>query len=590
MSIASRNRPEPGVAPSSALPRRSPLPRRSALPRRSRLWAVLPLPAGKALGILVLAVMVLLASVVLMEWPVLRHTHGNVLYPVDAAFMNITVARNLAFYQVWGVSKYAFASAASSLLYPLVLAPVFFIFGAHLVIPLIVNFLAAAYFLLMVQRALIRYGVSPGRQLVVLLGVMVLTLLPLLVVGGMEYVLQLLFGWLFLDALVLGSGLGSAAGTGSGSGLVLGMGSATGLGSAAGLGLSRQAYVYGLLAVAARYEDIVVIGVACILVGLVKNWKTAGKLALFGASPIVVFGVISLFKKSYFLPNSLLVGPFPVGALVLTAVAVAAAVWLVVRYARESPGGADGYEADPAPRKRRPGVWFAGAIFMLLAVPFSVRNGAVLAHFRRDCDRVYDGQFPAADFIHLYYYKATVGVNRPGAASYFSEGRKLDYTGIASRDVIQKKYQHLWSPRWADSLSHLDGIRVAIVADPWFRPGQMPRWTRIASWVVAGGGSGGGSDPGSSSGSGGGSGSGGRSGSGDGGGSDPEGGGGPGGGPAGSGRPDAGGGRTGDGGSDATARQTITFYAINQYDTSRLRKNLHEYQRRLPATVAVSYY
>ena len=68
----------------------------------------------------------------LIELPVLRHTQGHILFPLDGAFLNISVGRNLAFYQVWGISKHAFQPAASSLLYPLTLAPVFFISRAVL--------------------------------------------------------------------------------------------------------------------------------------------------------------------------------------------------------------------------------------------------------------------------------------------------------------------------------------------------------------------------------------------------------------------------------------------------------------------------
>src|ERR1700760_3984915 len=121
MSIATRSISTPK-------PEASPEPSR---PRRSRLRAFLPLPTGKALGVLILSVLVLAIAVCLIELPVLRHTGGNILFPSDNAYVNITVARNLAFYQVWGVSKYAFQSAASSLLYPFALAPFFFIFGAH---------------------------------------------------------------------------------------------------------------------------------------------------------------------------------------------------------------------------------------------------------------------------------------------------------------------------------------------------------------------------------------------------------------------------------------------------------------------------
>ena len=464
---------------------------------RSRLQKILPLPTGKDLNVLIAAVLILLLTVAAIELPVLRHTNGNILFPLDNAYVNITVARNLAFYQVWGVSKFAFQSAASSLLYPMTLVPFFFIFGAHLIIPLIVNFLAGAYFLLMLQRTLIRYGINPARQLLILAGVMALTLLPLLVVSGMEYTLQLLFVFLFIDALtqaLTAPAAGATPGTEK---------------------IPRQVYLFALLAVAARYEDLLIVGLACLLLGRQKGQKgqkdqkrqkTAITLAAIAASPIVAFGIISLIKKNYFLPNSMFVGPYPAYTLILALIATGAAVWLITR--------------------KSTAIQHAITILVLLTIPFTARNAANLAHFQRDCKHIYDEQYLTAGFVHLYYFKQTVGINEPGAVSYFSEGRKLDYTGIASNDVVRMKQQHGWSPLYADSLSKKDGIRVAIVAEPWFSANQLPKWTRIASWDIP----------------------------------------------------------------DGHRAEKITFYAINQYDTTRLRQNLQNYQHLLPSTVSVSYY
>ncbi len=377
--------------------------------------------------------------------------------------------------------------AASLLLPPWTLVPFFFLFGAHLIIPLIVNFLAGAYFLLMLQRTLIRYEINPTRQLLILAGVMLLTLLPLLVVSGMEYTLQLLFVFLFVDALAQ---------------------------ALTAPKIPRQVYLFALLAVAARYEDLLIVGLACLLLSRQKGQKgqkgqkTAATLAAIAASPIVAFGILSLIKKSYFLPNSMFVGPYPAYTLILALIAAGVAIWLIARKGKNTA------------------IQHAIAILLLLTIPFTARNAANLAHFQRDCDHIYDEQYLTAGFVHLYYFKQTVGVNEPGAVSYFSEGRKLDYTGIASNDVVRMKQQHGWSPLYADSLSKKDGIRVAIVADPWFSANQLPRWTRIASWDIP----------------------------------------------------------------DGHRAQKITFYAINQYDTTRLRQNLQNYQHLLPSTVSVSYY
>ncbi len=517
-------------------------PQESAPATRTKWRIFLPLPTGKPLGVLLLAILTLLAAVALLELPVLHHTKGNILFPLDNAYVNITVGRDLAFYQVWGVSKYAFQSAASSLLYPIALAPIFFILGAHLIIPLVVNLLAAAYFLLLFQRALIRYGFPPARQVLVLIAAMGLTLLPLLVVSGMEYTLQLVFVFLFMDVLAqtLSAPNPPAA-------------------------APATLYIFAVLAVAARYEDLLVIALGAVLFGLQKGWRPAAKLAAIAVAPIILFGVISVIKKSYFLPNTMLVGPYPTYAAILALVATAAAAWLIIRYSNVAPKSqpippghpaakpqptqaSQASQPQPAQASRvmPPPTIPALAILVLLAVPFTARNAANLAHFEKDCDRIYDEQYLTANFVHLYYFKQTVGTNQPGAVSYFSEGRKLDYTGIASNDVVRMTKEYGWTPRYADSLSKKDGIRVAIVADPWFRADQLPKWTKVATWDIA------------------------------------------------EGAPSA----TNQSAPNQPAaaipstagERAVNFYAVEAYDTTWLRKRLHEYQHLLPSTVAVKYY
>jgi hypothetical protein len=466
----------------------SPVPP-AAHARKTRKYLRWPLPTGKPLVAYIAAVFLLLVPVFLLEAPVLRHSHGDLLFPADNAFLNICVGRTLAFYQVWGLSKYAFQSASSSLLYPIVLAPIFFIAGEHLLIPLLVNFLAAAWFLLAVQRSLIRHGFPPLQQLFALLSAIVLTMLPLLVVSGMEYTLQLLFVFLFLEALTEGTNY-------------------------------RRIYIYGLLAVATRYEDIIIIGLACILLGIQKGWKPALRIFAVSISPMILFGFLSIAKHNYFLPNALLIGSYPTYALVLAAIAIAAACMLLLRFNRLSPSQRTTF----LPR-------LALGLLVLLILPFTARNLGELGHFQRDCIRLYDQQYPMAGFVHLYYYKRPVGINLPGAVSYFSEGKKLDFTGAATSDVVRSKRGHYWSGNFADSLSRKDGIRVAIVADPWFSAQQLPdTWNKIASWNIPGNG------------------------------------------------PSPGAGRT------------VSFYAINKYDTTFLRRNLHAYQHLLPSGIAVRYY
>lgn len=466
------------------------------------------LPRGKNLIVFLTAIVAVAVPVILLEHSVLQNTDGNIAFPLDNAFLDISVARNLAFYKVWGVSKYAFQSASSSLLYPIALAVVFFIAGAHLVIPVIFNGAAAICFLYFLQQALIRRGLQAPTQLVVLLLVTFLAPLPLLVVSGMGYTLQLLCCFLFMEALAEAIQQGAAilAGNQPGTGDLPGASN-----------LPRRVYIYGALAVAARYEDLVLVALACLLLAALHRRGQALKLAAISLSPAILFGIISLLKGSYFLPNSLLLGPYPGFAVVLAACAGVIGTILIRQYGKLSAG-----------RRALSIHRLSFALLSVLALPFIARNIAILRHFESDSIRVYKQQYPIAAFVHRYYYRSPVGVNDIGAVAWFSEGRKLDFTGVASGDVTKSRKQHSWGPAMADSLSRLGGIRAAIVSDPWFSAEQFPRWNKVASWKL----------------------------------------------------PDSG----------SSAGKTLTFYVIEQYDTTWLRRNLHEYEQLLPSGVAVKYY
>lgn len=464
-------------------------------------------PTGRPLVVLLAAILALLVPIILLEWPVLQHTHGDVIFPTDSAFLDLSVARTFSFYQVWGISKHAFQSASSSLLYPLVLTPVFFIAGAHLLIPLVINFLAGVYFLVALQRVLIRQGLRPAQQLFLLLAAMALTLLPLLVVSGMEYALQLLLVFLFLESL---------AETLSNPGLKPTTNTAP---APAGPPLPRQVYGYGLLIVATRYEDLIIIALACVLLTPLRGWKTALRLAAVSIVPVILFGIISLSKGSYFLPNSLLLGPYPAWAFVLALLAGCAAIPFFASWFRL-----------PAVEKARAVPFLSLVLLAILALPFAARNLSALGHFRRDCIRMYDQEYLTAGFVRRYYFESAVGIDQPGAVSWFSEGRLLDFTGVANGEITRSKEHKDWSPLYADSLGRRDGIRAAIVTDPWFNPDQLPKWNIIATWKI----------------------------------------------------PDT--------SPDRGPAKVISFYAVNKYDTASLRRNLLEYQRLLPADVAVQYY
>ncbi|HUG52639.1 MAG TPA: hypothetical protein VMR21_03525, partial [Vicinamibacteria bacterium] len=135
-------------------------------------------------------------------------TGGELVYALDDAYIHMAVGRNLADHGVWGVTRYAFTSSTSSLLWPLLLALADLVAGAREATPLVLNLVFAAAAVLTADRLLA--GATPGIRLVALAALVLLSPLPTLVVSGMEHALHIAAVLWLLDAVraALADGVG----------------------------------------------------------------------------------------------------------------------------------------------------------------------------------------------------------------------------------------------------------------------------------------------------------------------------------------------------------------------------------------------
>ena len=258
-------------------------------------------------AVLSLAIAALLLPIAWIEHSVLQYTHGVMTYPLDDTFIHMAVAKNLAFEKVWGITRYSFESASSSLLYTILLAATFSVFGAHVIIPLVINLLAAILLLAILQQWLIRQGLSLLNQFFVLLAVIYLTPLPVLVISGMEHTLQFLFCFLFISSFSAAAARATPAINGVAVPATTDRTAAPAAPAGATAGkLPWQVYLYGLLMVATRYESLAIIGLAGLILLVQRRWMAVLWLGLISIAPVVLFGLISLSKGSYLLPNSVL--------------------------------------------------------------------------------------------------------------------------------------------------------------------------------------------------------------------------------------------------------------------------------------------
>lgn len=226
---------------------------------------------------------------------VMEHTHGVFAYPLDDSYIHLAVAKYLAHNNVWGVSPVEFSSASSSILYPFLLAGIFKITGVITIVPFIVNVIFGIWFLVVLQNWLIRQDITLGGQLVVMLLCVFLIPLPAIVMVGMEHTLHLFFFFLFLTSF--SEALQDMVAS-----------------SEKKRDLPWQVYLYGFLMITARFESMCMLGVACIMLLVYRRWMVSIKLGFICFLPILVFGIYSVMKGSYFLPNSVLLKPSLPGA------------------------------------------------------------------------------------------------------------------------------------------------------------------------------------------------------------------------------------------------------------------------------------
>ncbi|HET6252715.1 MAG TPA: hypothetical protein VFE32_01510 [Puia sp.] len=485
---------------------------------------ILPLVAALGLFLILLG---------LLEYKAIHFTGGIFMYPLDDTFIHMAVAKTLAFHGNWGIAGSEFESASSSVMYTLLLAASFKLFGLHIVIPLIINIVAGCVLLAVVWKRLVREGIGTRWQFATLVAVVIFTPLPILVFAGMEHTLQCIFSFLFLF---------SAAEWLEGIDLQV----------KDRLKIPAALVVWGILACAIRYEGAFLVGVVCVLLLFRRRVKSAFFLGFICALPIFIFGVYSIYKGSYFLPNSVLlksegaqmslsgVMSFVFNVVLqkltisLAGISTVAAQHLLIllplafllfsarlprnsRYTQvlliltattflqvtlASTGWFYRYEAylvlstvvilsiliykyksELTPRLRqRPIVM--GFLLFVLFLPMVVRVAAAFRKAPTACMNVYGQQYQMGKFLHQYYDDSVVAANDIGAISYLKKEKNLDLWGLANIEVARSRKNSYWTPNFLDSLCRREKAPVAVVFDGWFSDSLLVRWNKVATWTI----------------------------------------------------------------------------------------------------------
>ncbi len=222
------------------------------------------------------------ATIVILLTISINMNQGLLIYPLDDTYIHMAIAKNTVQYGVWGVTKYEFTSSTSSPLWTFLLVITYLIFGVNEISPLALTLLFGTLLILTLHLWLKKYISSQLTIFAVLLIALFVTPLPSLTFTGMEHILHTLLTLCFVYSYI--ATLSPTTG--------------------------RQNYVLLIvlapLVTMTRFEGIFLVFIVCILLVLQRRAIYAGILGAIALSPVVVYGIWSISKGWYFLPNSVL--------------------------------------------------------------------------------------------------------------------------------------------------------------------------------------------------------------------------------------------------------------------------------------------
>jgi hypothetical protein len=446
---------------------------------------------------------------------------GRLVYASDDVYIHMAIAKNLVRHGVWGATPFAFTSCASSILWPILIAATYAVFGVNEWSPLLLSLGISLVLLAAVYRGLRSRNRGDWVCAAVLAAMILFLPFTAITFDGMEHMLQILLFLLFAQRLL----------------------AALVRENPAGPDLGLLALACGLTLI--RYEGLFLAGAAAVLLVWRKRRGSAAAVLASAALPVAIMAAVSLARGWYPIPNSVLIksAPFtdilpeaPAQILtrplryitgrdyIFTLVVLILLSWL--RTGREktlprlAPGAfflmivflhgalinmewfyrhaayliALGIWALEAAAP--PGSWSvrvprsaaaraaAGLLALLLAYPLAGRAAGALLHTPPAARNIYEMQYQMAMFLRRYYPLGPAAVNDIGAVSFYNEFPLLDLYGLASMDVARDKLGGTYDVREIERLVRQSGAPVVIVYDYWFdRYGGLPAdWVKVAEW------------------------------------------------------------------------------------------------------------
>lgn len=476
-----------------------------------------------------LAALLVWAAVAAWTWMRIRRDTGGILtYAGDDIYIDMAIAKNLVQHAVWGVTSYAFTSSASSLIWPVLLAATYLLFGVNNWAPLALSLLFSLVLLVVAYRIARGHGASPWVILLVLLAVIFFVPLTAIVFAGLETVLQVLLGLVFAEAVrreLIRPRWAQASGDPSSENVLVAL---------------------AICLTLVRYEGMFLALAGALLLAWQRRFRLAGTIIAGSLLPVVGWAVFSLAKGWYPLPNSILVKSAPFSDIIpetpamtltrairfatgkdfiLSLVLGVLLLWAIgwVQGSREKafylPGlffflvvlqhgtlidiewfyrhaaylVVLGIWALEATHSSAPRIVFqevlpakavsVGLCGLLLLYPFLVRGTSAVVNTAGASFNIYEMQYQMGLFLQQDYPGQAVAANDIGAIDYLNDLHLVDLYGLASMDVARAKLSGRFTTSVIERVTATQDVRVAIVYDLWYaQVGLPPSWVKVREW------------------------------------------------------------------------------------------------------------
>ncbi len=472
---------------------------------------------------------------------------GELVYGLDDAYIHMALARRLVQEGIWGLGD-GFASAVSSILWPLALALVYAIKGPDTLTPLILEFLGVLALMAYVHHVVHRDFPTLDRRHwpagLAILAIALAAPINALVLGGLEHIWHIVALLVVADRTAIAVALEEDA--------------------------AKQRRAERILVLVApllslvRFESLALVPLIGLLLLLRRRWLTALATVIAALAPVLVLGLASLSQGGYFWPNSLMLKTVryapgsPIGikllamtqrllglateypaffALLLLAFFTFTLILVGTRKPFSRPAilllcalaqalahalfGAFGwlfrYEAYVMalgvfailytvawllehPKESglavslgtklgwwRSSAWI-GLIALAMPLPFLLTARAVLADNLAPMAtrNIYEQQVQVARFLHQFYDQSNVALNDIGAISYFTDVRPFDLFGLGSNEVTRAKMEGRFQRGFIDAEASRRHLELAVVYDTWYDEyGGLPKsWIKVAEWEI----------------------------------------------------------------------------------------------------------